>query len=176
MKQLDAKAVWLFFWGSLLHTLVAAIFIVIWSSFVWLEALFVVDDYFDLPRFALWSVLVFAVLAALTYIWAKYTYYFYRYELTDKGFRKESGIIWKKYVTIPYSRIQNVDINRGILARILGLSDLHIQTAGASASVSRYGTFGAGAEGRLPGVTRADAELLRDELVARASGTTGQGL
>ncbi|MBP9832441.1 MAG: PH domain-containing protein, partial [Candidatus Pacebacteria bacterium] len=108
--------------------------------------------------------------------WAKLSYHYYRYELTDLGFRKESGVIWKKYVTIPYARIQNVDINRGILARLLGLSDLHIQTAGASASISRYGMAGISAEGRLPGVSKADAEVLRDELVKRASGSLGQGV
>ena len=110
------------------------------------------------------------------FVWAKLTYHFYRYELLDTGFRKESGVIYKKYVTIPYGRIQNVDINRGILARILGLSDLNIQTAGASATVSRYGLMGAGGEGRLPAVSMATGEQLRDELIQRTLQSKNQGL
>mgnify|MGYP001565997891 CR=1 FL=1 len=176
MKQLDKKAVWLFFWGALFHAIAYSVFLMFWFSLVWFEQLFVVEDYFNLPLFIIWSLAVLAVILVITFVWAKLTYHFYRYELTDKGFRKESGIIWKKYVTIPYARIQNVDINRGILARILGLSDLHIQTAGASATISRYGFGGIGAEGRIPGVSKTDAELLRDELVQRASSTSNQGL
>lgn len=71
-----------------------------------------------------------------------------------------------------------MNIHRGIVARILGLSDLNIQIAGASAQVSRYGTWGLGAEGRLLGLSREVAEQLRDGLVKRArqSKTTNQGL
>ena len=110
-------------------------------------------------------------------VWSKLSYHYYRYELTEDGFRKESGVISKKYVTIPYERIQNVDIYRGLIARILGLSDLNIQTAGASAVVTRKGgAMSAGAEGRLPGVSKEDAELLRDELVKRSRQSKNQGL
>ena len=79
-------------------------------------------------------------------------------------------------MTIPYDRIQNVDIYRGILARLLGLSDLNIQTAGMSAIINRYGVSGGGAEGRLPALSREVAEQLRDELIQRARQSKNQGL
>ncbi len=94
-------------------------------------------------------------------------------ELIDTGFRKESGVISKRYVTIPYDRIQNVNIDRGIMARILGLSDLSIETAGFSAIQMRRGYS---AEGRLPGLSTEVAEQLRDELVKRAHQSKNQGL
>ena len=121
-------------------------------------------------------VVILLILILLLYVWARLSYRFYRYELTEDGFKKELGVIYKKYVTIPYERIQNVDIYRGILARILGLSDLNIQTAGASAQVNRHGVFGAGAEGRLPGLLHEDAEKLRDELIRRAKHSENRGL
>jgi len=170
MKQLDPKAVWLFFISFVLQSIIPIIFLTFWigafvsglnestgsevelsvtsSNWIWIVG----------PAFFI----------ILCFIWAKLTYHYYRYELLDSGFRKESGVIYKKYVTIPYDRIQNVDINRGILARIFGLSDLNIQTAGASATISRYGAMGGGAEGRLPGVSKEVAEQLRDELIQRA--------
>ena len=120
--------------------------------------------------------IILLILILLLYVWARLSYKFYLYELTEDGFKKELGVIYKKYVTIPYERIQNVDIYRGILARILGLSDLNIQTAGASAQVTRHGVFGAGAEGRLPGLLHEDAEKLRDELIKRAKHSSNQGL
>ncbi|MEK7158017.1 MAG: PH domain-containing protein [Patescibacteria group bacterium] len=121
-----------------------------------------------------WLWLVIPVFLVFCFVWAKLTYRFYRYELTDAGFRKELGVIYKKYVTIPYDRIQNVDIYRGILARILGLSDLNIQTAGASATMNRYGAMGA--EGRLPALSKETAEQLRDELIQRARRPSNQGI
>jgi len=181
MKQLDPKAIWLFYFGFFIGILFIAI------SFVWIFG-FVLRDFpldeirsqIDMPWYILFVInfwwLILLVLAVLGYVWSYLSWHFYRYEVREDGFRKEHGVIWKKYVTIPYERIQNVDIYRGVLARILGLSDLQIQTAGMSATVGRYGISGAGAEGRLPGISREDAEKLRDELVKRARGKKDQGV
>jgi uncharacterized membrane protein YdbT with pleckstrin-like domain len=71
-----------------------------------------------------------------------------------------------------------VDINRGLLARILGLSELQIQTAGASFSFNTRNSMNAiFAEGALPGISKEEAETVREELVKRAKGNkTNQGL
>lgn len=172
MKQLDPKAVWFFFVSFILRWLVVLIILSIWSM-VFLARL---KTGVSAGSFVLGAPFFLLIFLGICFVWAKLTYHFYRYELREDGFRKESGVIYKKYVTIPYERIQNVDIYRGILARLLGLSDLQIQTAGASAVVSRYGTSGAGAEGRLPAVSKEIAEELRDELVRRARGSRNQGL
>jgi uncharacterized protein len=171
MKQLDPKAVWLFFISFVLWWFALAILFMLTIMFTPI-IMVPIPITFSLTR--LW--IIISALLIGCFVWAKFAYRFYRYELLDTGFRKESGVIYKKYVTIPYDRIQNVDINRGILARILGLSDLNIQTAGASAAVSRYGVMGGGAEGRLPGVSMEVAEQLRDELIQRARQSKNQGL
>src|SRR3972149_3397417 len=177
MKQLDPKAVWLFFISFVLRWFFVIIILSIWSS-VFLNEL---DETLESDAgfsfsFLNWLWIIIPVFLILCFVWAKLTYYFYRYELTDAGFRKELGVIYKKYVTIPYDRIQNVDIYRGILARILGLSDLNIQTAGMSATVGRFGVMGGGAEGRLPALSRKTAEQIRDELIQRARQANNQGL
>ena len=105
-----------------------------------------------------------------SYFWARLSHKAYKYSLTEDGFKKELGVIWKKYVTIPYERIQNVDIHRGIIARMLGLSDLQIHTAGYSGDGGRRGFAGIEAEGALPGVSHEVAEQLREELIRRAKG------
>lgn len=134
-----------------------------------------VSDTF-LRSFILFILLPFILLTVLSFVVAKLTYRFYKYELTDVDFRKEHGIIWKKYVSIPYHRIQNVDIHRGVIARILGLSDINIQTAGSSAVMGRYGINGIGAEGYLPGLSQEVAEQLRDTLIKKTQPSTNQGL
>lgn len=173
-QQLDPKAVWLFFVSFILRWFTVLLFLGIWLSAI-LGGITGRSGELSFG-FLNWLWFIIPGFLVLAFLWAKLTYRFYRYELTNDGFRKELGVIWKKYVTIPYDRIQNVDIYRGVVARILGLSDLHIQTAGASAVVGRYGTVGIGAEGRLPGLSRETAEQLRDELVRRAKGSKNQGL
>ena len=181
MKQLDPKAVWLFFINFVLRAFIPILFLSFWGTVVFFE--FFVGPGVNLDNggkfsfgFLNWLWIIIPAFLVLCFIWAKLTYRFYRYELTDAGFRKELGVIYKKYVTIPYDRIQNVDIYRGILARILGLSDLNIQTAGMSATVGRYGISGGSSEGRLPALSREDAERLRDELIQRARQAKNQGL
>ena len=174
MKQLDPRSVWLFFISFILRWFILLISLGVYLT-VFLSGLR--DSIGDVSfGFLNWLWIIIPALLVFFFVWAKLTYRFYRYELTDAGFRKELGVIYKKYVTIPYDRIQNVDIYRGILARILGLSDLNIQTAGASAVVGRYGAVGIGAEGRLPGLSREVAEQLRDELIQRARQSKNQGL
>lgn len=103
------------------------------------------------------------------FVWAKLAYHFYHYELAEEGFRKEFGVIYKKYVTIPYERIQNVNIQRNILDRILGLSGLKIFTAGSGMSGSL------GAEGFLPGLSKENAEKIRKQLIFLSRQSKSQG-
>ncbi len=175
MQRLDSKSVWLFFISSVLRW---SFFIVIFGGYGLFFFLSGMSEGAPSFRFLKWLWVIVPAFLIFFWVLAKLKYHFYRYELREDGFRKEFGIIWKKYVTIPYDRIQNVDIYRGVMARILGLSDLNVQTAGASAQVSRYRAWGVGAEGRLPGLSREVAEQLRDELVKRSrqSRTTNQGL
>lgn len=177
MKQLDPKAVWFFFCSFVLRSFIPIIVLGYFGT----QTLYILNEVSESPAgFSLgllnWLWIIIPAFLVLCFVWAKLTYHFYRYELTEAGFRKELGVIYKKYVTIPYDRIQNVDINRGIVARILGLSDLNIQTAGASATVGRYGAMGMGAEGRLPALSKETAEQLRDELIRRARQSKNQGL
>lgn len=170
MKQLNPKSVYVFF-----IKYISAWTPIYFVIFFWFRSLQHPEVYiagenaflFLSSEFAL-ALNFFALVIVTFFIIAKLSYYFYRYELTEVGFKKESGIIYKKYVTITYERIQNVDITRGLLERILGLSSLFIQTAGSGAHI--------GAEGTLPGLSRVDAEQLRDELIRRSRQSLRQGL
>ncbi|MCU1506720.1 MAG: hypothetical protein JWP05_1689 [Microbacteriaceae bacterium] len=78
------------------------------------------------------------------------------YQLREDDLLFKRGIMWQRFVAVPYGRMQLVDINRGPIARALGLSELKFVTAAAAAGVT------------LPGLPEADADGLRDELVALA--------
>jgi membrane protein YdbS with pleckstrin-like domain len=66
------------------------------------------------------------------------------------------GILLSRLVAVPYGRMQLVDVNRGPVARVLGLAELRLVTAAASSDVT------------LPGLPEQEAAELRDALVARA--------
>jgi uncharacterized protein len=72
----------------------------------------------------------------------------------DIVFRK--GILFRRQVAAPYGRLQLVDVSRGPISRLLGLSEIRIVTAAASTGMS------------IPGVPAAEAEALRDQLIAVA--------
>ncbi len=172
MKQLHPRAVWVFFFSRIIAWIFIGGFLAVQGAAILSNISNKSIEDFTAGSFFGWFILIFVILIIIAYIVARLTYHFYRYELTDGEYRAERGIIWKRYISIPYERIQNVDIYRGVIARLLGLSDLQIHTAG-------YGAAGAsklGSEGRLPGISREDAEMLRDELIRRAKQSKNQGL
>lgn len=78
------------------------------------------------------------------------------YQLRDDDLLFRRGLLFQRFVSVPYGRMQLIDITRGPVSRIVGLSDLHFVTAAASSTVA------------IPGLPLADAEELRDQLVALA--------
>lgn len=75
----------------------------------------------------------------------------FSYEISNKFIVIRSGILSRTKTTIPFSRIQNVNIHQGILDRIYNIYTVSIETAGAHAPAQggRY----IRAEGYLPGLS-----------------------
>jgi len=164
MEKLHPKAIWLFFFRAFFALSFFTVFIFIPFS----PLISSIKDYLSLGSLIIITLLLIAIFS---YIWARLTYRFWLYELDENAVKIEKGVITKKYITIPYERIQNIDIYRGIFARLFGLSDLQIQTAG----YSNYKQHSQGSEGRLPGLGVQKAESLREQLVKKIKGTD-QGL
>ncbi len=78
------------------------------------------------------------------------------YQLREDDLLVRRGILFLRFVAVPYGRMQLIDVNRGPVARALGLSDLKFVTAAASSAVT------------IPGVPAEEAERLRDRLVELA--------
>ena len=115
-------------------------------------------------------VVLFLIIAE---IYARMTYNRWFYDFTGEQLRLERGIIWKKYSNIPYERVQNVDITRGIIARMLGFSTVNIQTAGFSYTPKG----GASTEGYIPAVPIEEAEHIREFIMKKVTKKgRGQGL
>jgi len=115
------------------------------------------------------SVLLFVIIFVLIVgeIYARMAYNRYLYDITHDGVKIEHGIIWKKYTSVPYERVQNVDIRRGIMARLFNFSTLEIETAGQSGMAGYYRFRRRGykrykSEGHLPAVDISEAEKIRE--------------
>ena len=107
-------------------------------------------------------------------IYSRMAYNRWFYEFAKDELKLERGIIWKRYSNVPYQRVQNVDIHRGILARMLGFSTIDIQTAGFHMAYGRRGG-GARSEGHIPAVSPKKAEQIREMLMKKISKRGGAG-
>jgi membrane protein YdbS with pleckstrin-like domain len=78
------------------------------------------------------------------------------YRMRDDDLLFRRGIMFQRFVSVPYGRMQLIDINRGPVSRMLGLADLKFVTAAAATGVL------------IPGLPEAEASELRDRLVELA--------
>lgn len=101
-------------------------------------------------------------LFALLVLIALFGFEFYRwwrfsYRLGAEELRIASGVFSRNVRSIPYERIQDVNLEQGPLARILGMAKVRLET----------GSSGSGDEGALDSVDLAEAERLRDVIRLR---------
>lgn len=101
-------------------------------------------------------VVLSGVAAALAYVsWTRLTFYF-----DDSGdLRVDSGVLTTKQRRLALSRLQSVDVNQPLLARVVGMAEVKVEVAGAGDS-----------RVTLQYLTMAQAQEFRDEVLARAAG------
>ena len=80
------------------------------------------------------------------------------YLLREKDVSYQRGLITYRVTSVPFNRIQHVEVNQGVLAKILGLSSVKIYTAG--------GTSG---DLSVPGLPVAEAKKLKAHLSGKIS-------
>lgn len=161
MNNLDPRAKTLF----LVQHFLSLIFILGFISLIFLSlllnslSLVLGLSVVTLPVVIISFLLTCLLFFAVSKIFADLTYNNFKYVMEESQFKVEKGVIFKKYVSIPYSRVQNIDITRGILDRFIGTSTLKIQTAGVSGRVT--------SEGLIPGLDKDVAVKLRDEVLGK---------
>lgn len=99
----------------------------------------------------------------------------FTYEVDKYGLKIEQGVIHRYHVSVPYEQIQNVNIERTIIDRLLGLSRVSIETAGQASTPSNYkqNVTKGRSEAYLPGLHLKDAERIHDLLIDGADGVHG---
>ncbi|HEY0014173.1 MAG TPA: PH domain-containing protein [Allosphingosinicella sp.] len=86
------------------------------------------------------------------------TWWRFRYGVGDREIVIESGVIRRRRRVIPFERVQDIAIERRLLARLFGTAHVRIETGGSAKD-----------EGHLDSIALADAEELRDHIRRRAA-------
>jgi len=157
MKKLHPGAKWLFRLGVYFVLFFLSIFFLVFG--ISALALFGVLGTWGVVTVILVDLFLILVFGE---VYAQLAYSNWAYDFAADGLKLERGIIWKRYSNIPYERVQNVEVHRGILARMLGFSSVMVQTAGFSGP--------ARAEGNIPAVSKSEAEEIRTFLMHKITG------
>ena len=96
-------------------------------------------------------ILIFVIFAFFTFPFILLNYYYFQFLISDEEIIIKSGVFSRQQRNIPLEKIQNVEITRNFLQRLLGLAKITIETAGAAQT-----------EGQLEFITQPDAEMIRD--------------
>jgi membrane protein YdbS with pleckstrin-like domain len=119
--------------------------------------------------FIIGLVLYFAALGVISL----FIYNNFLYEIDQDGLRIESGVIHKHQVSLPYEQIQNVNVERSLLDRILNLARVSIETAGGTSATqpTESGIFRSKSEAYIPGLHIDQATKIHDLLMDGADGS-----
>src|SRR3712207_4163437 len=107
----------------------------VWAVLVTAVLVFVPDD--ALPSPLRWALVAFAVLEAAVTIgirpWVRYRVH--RWEVTGEAVYTLTGWLTRTWTLVPISRIQTVDVTRGVLQQLFGLATVAVLTASSQGTV-----------------------------------------
>lgn len=88
--------------------------------------------------------------------WARLAWTRWQWSAGSRALELRHGVVILHTSVVPYHRLQQIDIVRGPLERVLGLSTLTLRTAAATS------------DARIPGIDAASADDIRRLLLERA--------
>ena len=105
------------------------------------------------PVFAAWGIwsLAYAIWCVRRPVLA---YRYASYRIDAHGIEIREGVIWRRIINVPRSRVQHIDVSQGPFERRHGIGSLSIYTAGVSHAMVA-----------LPGLDHARALRIRDYLL-----------
>jgi len=108
----------------------------------------------------IWLPSILVAFALLT-LFAFLSFKVYRYRLTEDNIEIRSGIFSKKYLNLPFSRVQNVKIEQPLYYRLTGHACLQLDTAGSAKN-----------EAKLVAIKLAFAQQLKTRIQSQVQNNT----
>lgn len=103
---------------------------------------------------------VLVLLVVPSAVWAAAEYLRFRYRVEGDSLIIDRGVWGREHRVIPAARVQNIDLKQNFLQRMLGVAELHVETAGGESSEAALSVLAVG-----------EAEQLRRSLLALRAGS-----
>lgn len=119
--------------------------ILMWIFVSWLAGLAFPDGLFGVHSsiYPFMFFMIIGICAVPYLVWIELRYKNYTYYVSDTELTIRRGVLRIERSAIPFEKVQNVNVSRTILERILGIATLKIETAGTNPGE---------AEGIIPGI------------------------
>jgi len=140
--------------------LVSDVLLILGATFVG----FLVDRNTDFDAPEWWylapsALLVIVVPLRIWYVAAAYRSW--RYRFGPDALHLEHGVFWRASSSMPYHRLQQVDVAQGPVERWLGMATVQLRSAAATTDAV------------IPGIAADDVDRIRQLLLQRAGGDDG---
>lgn len=106
------------------------------------------------------AALIAVILLIILFFWISWRFTSYR--ITDEAVETRGGVLFRTHRRAPLERIQSVNLQRSLLARICGLTKIQVLTAGQGGKVE------------LAFLGHGDAKVVREQIVVRAAMKRGE--
>ncbi|WP_436795987.1 PH domain-containing protein [Actinospongicola halichondriae] len=94
------------------------------------------------------------VVGGVSWWWTALVWRSWRFEIGTAALRLEHGVLIRRSSTIPYHRVQHIDLEAGPIERRMRLTTLILRTASASS------------DSTVPGIDAAEAEVVRTRILS----------
>ncbi len=85
------------------------------------------------PDFLIWALVgLLVIIMIASMVVTKIGFRYRGYLIREKDIAYKRGLIRYKLTSIPFNRIQHVELNQGVLAKRMGLATIKVYTAGSS--------------------------------------------
>ena len=139
--------------------------VILINTFVAFLVLFLViclGDYkglFKLIENTIWIYLTFTLCFVFTLLIKTIEFKKRRYVVREKDISYKKGVLFRSITTVPFNRIQHVEIDEGPISRFLGLVSLSVFTAGDSSD-----------DLKISGLLKEEAEQIKEFISNKIDG------
>lgn len=116
-------------------------------------------DIFELSTYSTWAYMLLVVAFIVTLFLKIIGFKKRKYAVREKDISYKKGVLFRSLTTVPFNRVQHVEIDQGPVARYFGLVSLSVFTAGDSSD-----------DLKVPGLLKEEAEQIKEFISIQIDG------
>ncbi len=107
------------------------------------------------------------IVAVITALYPILYYFLYTYQVTEQTITVNSGVIFRQYETINFSRVQTIDNERNPILMLFGITRVEVWTASPDQLVTNPGSVAHPRPDLVLLLSKTDAEELKNFVLHR---------